>query len=499
MATKKGFVSIIGAGPGDIGLLTLAGAKAIELADAVLFDSKVIGEIQALIPPHAEAIDLSAIKGENAQSADEVIAQLLLNLAMSGKKVARLKVGDANMFGREIGEVDLLSANGIPYRVIPGITSAIAAPVYAGVPITHREYAQSLHILTASGKDGATADIPFRELAAMRGTLVFLMAAGAIADICAGLAAAGMRPDMPVALVENGTRPNQRRLLSTLAELPGKLGEGRAHPATILAVGEACGLAERYDWTRHLPLWGRNLLVVGSRGAPGDLADRLREAGCGVDEYAYSRTVFEPSPVDICRQVKYYTWIVFTSRQAAEAFFDELERCRFDIRGLADLNFAAIGDGTARVLTDTGIYPEYARDRYDLAAIAHDIDLHVRIGDKVLLFDSEKDVGLASLLRNVGVHCEVAAARTVIEAQVKGDGFAERLRAGEYDAVALTGSDGVAVLAGLMGSDLPEGLQVFCLDDAVAAGARKLSLTSLVGKRPDIDGIVECVISTFGR
>lgn len=492
--SKTGFVTIVGAGPGDIGLLTLAGLDAIRLADVVLYDRKIIGELQALIPPDTEALDLSAIKEQNEGNIQIPISDLVVKLAKEGKNVARLKAGDPSIFGREDKEIDRLLEEGIPYRIIPGITSAIAAPVYAGVPITHRDCSEAIHIVTAVSKDGTPTPIAYRELVGLDGTMIFLMANGLLAEIRDGLMAAGMPGDMPAVYVENGTFYNQRRIVSTIAEVPSLVEKADKHIPALLAVGKACSFADKYDWTRNLPLWGKRMLVVGMRRRRNTLTARLRAAGCSVDEYLASPPQPVPVPRQFCDGLRYYTWIVFTAAAGAEAFFHELDRHSFDSRRLADINFAAIGRGAGRVLAGTGIFPEYAIGSYDLDALAHDVHKHIRIGDKVLLYGAcPQDSDLADMLRRVGVVCDQVHAYAPAPVDAKGGGFRDRLEAGEYDALAFASAAAVNAFAALMeGVDLSRA-RAICLDEIIAQRARALGMRAEAGAEANVEGMVRQV------
>jgi uroporphyrinogen III methyltransferase/synthase len=250
---EKGSVILVGAGPGDPGLLTLAGKAAIENADVVLYDRLVGSEILALIPPTAIRIDVGKHKGRHTVPQEE-IRQLILCHARAGKTVVRLKGGDPYLFGRGAEELEQVAREGIPFRVIPGVTSALAVPAYAGIPVTHREYASSLHILTGHGKEGNPPDIPYAELARLKGTLVFLMGLAAVDKICSGLILAGLPEDTPAALIENGTCANQRKLLATLATLPERSQAAAIASPALLVVGEVCRLAPVLDWTACLTL-----------------------------------------------------------------------------------------------------------------------------------------------------------------------------------------------------------------------------------------------------
>jgi uroporphyrinogen III methyltransferase/synthase len=249
--TETGCVILVGAGPGDPGLLTLAGKAAIGSADVVLYDRLVGDEILALIPVSAVKINVGKHKGRHLIPQDEII-RIILRHAREGKRVARLKGGDPYLFGRGAEELAPIVKEGIPFRVIPGVSSALAVPAYAGIPVTHREYASSLHILTGHGKEGSLPNIPYLELAKLKGTLVFLMCLSAIGKICGGLISAGLAADTAAALIENGTCRNQRRLLATIATLPELAAVAAISSPALLVIGEVCKLAPAFDWNAPL-------------------------------------------------------------------------------------------------------------------------------------------------------------------------------------------------------------------------------------------------------
>ena len=215
-----GKVILVGAGPGDPGLLTRKGLEALQSADVVVYDRLVGPEILALMPEGAEQINVGKEASRHPVPQEE-INQILLDKALEGKRVVRLKGGDPFLFGRGGEELELLARHRIPFEEVPGVTSAIAAPAYGGIPVTHRDCCSSLHIVTGHQRSGKALDIDFEALVRTGGTLVFLMGVSALPAICAGLLDAGMAPDTPAAVVERGTTPAQRRLSATLAGLPG--------------------------------------------------------------------------------------------------------------------------------------------------------------------------------------------------------------------------------------------------------------------------------------
>ena len=234
-----GKVWLVGAGPSDGGLLTLKGKAALEQAEVVVFDALVGPEILAWIPPQAEKINVGKRAGCHLKSQEE-INRILLEKALEGRRVVRLKGGDPFLFGRGGEELELLTACGVAYEVVPGVTSAVAVPAYCGIPVTHRDFCSSVHIITGHKRQGKPLELPFRALAETGGTLVFLMGLTALPEICQGLLEAGLPPETPAAVLEKGTTAEQRTLVADLETLPRRTAEAGMQTPAIIVVGGVC-------------------------------------------------------------------------------------------------------------------------------------------------------------------------------------------------------------------------------------------------------------------
>ena len=297
-----GKVTLVGAGPGDPGLLTRKGLEALQNAEVVVYDRLVGPAILALMPEHAEQINVGKQASHHPIPQDQ-INRILLDKALEGKNVVRLKGGDPFLFGRGGEELELLVQHGVPFEEVPGITSAIAAPAYGGIPVTHRDCCSSLHIVTGHQRAGKELDIDFEALVRTGGTLVFLMGVSALPALCRGLLDAGMAPDTPAATVESGTTPAQRRTSATLADLPRRAAEVGVESPAVIVVGQVCALAEQFDWFDRLPLKGKTVVVTRPKERAGTLSGRLRSLGADVWEYPCIATVpLEPCPTRTCFQ-----------------------------------------------------------------------------------------------------------------------------------------------------------------------------------------------------
>lgn len=381
-------VTLVGAGPGDKGLLTLKGAERIKNADVVLYDRFVCEEILSMIPDSAEKIDVGKNAGNHPVPQD-TINRMLLEKAKQGLNVVRLKGGDPFVFGRGGEELELLAENGVPFEVVPGVTSAIAGAAYAGIPVTHRDYASSLHVLAGHAKNNETPNINYDALVRMNGTLVFMMGVAAIGEICAGCIAAGMDKDMPAAIVENATTCAQRHFVGTVGTLSAIARENTVESPAVIIIGKVCMLSERYDWFSQKPLLGKRIIVARAKTGVSKLSDVLRELGCCVVELPCAKII--PLTAHGCllekalKTINNYSWLIFTSGIGVNLFFDYLIATGFDIRALYHLKVACVGIETEKEINKRGIKAAYCPAEYNGAALARGLSGLVKYGEKLLI------------------------------------------------------------------------------------------------------------------
>ena len=350
-----GRVHLVGAGPGDPGLLTLRAAELIAEADVILHDRLIPPEALAGARPDAEIVYVGK-EGGGPQMAQEDIDRLLVERASAGAVVVRLKGGDPFVFGRGGEEALVCRAAGIPFEVVPGITAGVAAPAYAGIPVTHRDLASGVAFVTGH-EDPAKPDsaLDWPALGAFPGTLVFYMGVRALPRIAERLVAGGRGRDEPVAVVERGTLPGQRTLLATLADVAERAAaEGIRAPA-VTVVGPVAALREQLAWLEARPLHGRTVAVTRARAQASALAARLRTLGATVVEAPAIRT--QPLPAAL-PDLGAYDLLCVTSPNGAHELFARLAAADADARALAGLTVAAIGPGTARALGEHGIRPD---------------------------------------------------------------------------------------------------------------------------------------------
>lgn len=371
----SGKVILVGAGAGDAGLLTRRGEQVLKQAEVVVYDRLVGAQILAMIPEKAERIDVGKQPTRHPVPQWR-INEILLEKAQEGKTVVRLKGGDPFLFGRGGEELQLLVEHGIPFEVVSGVTSALSAPAFAGIPVTHRDFASSLHIVTGHARAGKALDINFSALVESKGTLLFLMGISSLEQICDGLLNAGMSPDMPAAVVERGTLPQQRKVIATLATLYSAVQkEGLSNPAVIV-VGKVVTLSEQFDWFSKRPLFGKRVVVTRPKERMGTLAESLRELGAEVLEYPCIETVAreENEPLNCAlKELSQFEWLVFTSIAGVEVFFHTLWKEKKDIRALGGIKIAAIGMGTAKELEKWHLRADYIPEVYDVEHLAEGV------------------------------------------------------------------------------------------------------------------------------
>jgi len=483
-----GSVILIGAGPGDAGLMTVRGAQALKTADVVLYDRLISGEILAMIPDTAIKVDVGKESGHHSIPQGEING-LLLAYAREGKRVARLKGGDPYLFGRGAEEIETLAQAGVPFTVVPGVTSAIAVPSYAGIPVSHRDLSSSVHIITAHRKNGGPPSLDYESLIKFGGTYVFLMGLSSLAPVTEGLLAAGMDAKTPSALIENGTRQNQRKLVSTLSEISGEAVAEGFLPPSILIVGEVCSLSETFDWFSRLPLKGVKILVTRPK-AGSALSISLRELGADVTDFPCIR--LDPLPVsgNVFESLGSHEWIVFTSPAGAEMFFDGLMARNLDIRSLYGVKFAAVGEKTASAIKERGIRVDFIPEKYSTGELAAGLPE----GKSALLFRAEEGAPeLARLLRDRGFSVEDVSAYKTLRENSCPEEVKDMLEGGEFDFVTFTSASTVqGFTASLPGFDHSK-LTAVCIGGETASEARKHGFRILISEKATIDSMIELI------
>lgn len=487
-----GKVWLVGAGPGDIGLMTLKGYEVLSQAEVVVYDSLISPALLAMLPEDAEKIDAGKRAG-NHKLRQEETNQLLLEEALKGKKVVRLKGGDPFLFGRGGEELALLQEHQIPYEVVPGITSAISVPAYNGIPVTHRDFCSSVHIITGHKKKGEAYDIDFEALVRTGGTLIFLMGITALKDICDNLIQAGMDKDMPAAVLQEGTTANQRRVVATVETLFDRATKEGIGTPGIIVVGNVCDLSRDYNWYEKLPLFGCRVVVTRPKDLSVGFASKLRTLGAEVIELPAIRI----APFDENERlkkalfhIKEYQWIVFTSPSGVRVFFEQLRNFRQDVRALGHLKIGAIGKGTEKELNTYGFYADVIPKVYDGASLGRAIAKEARPGEKILL--PRAAIGNQEILDELAAFDveDIPIYDTILE---KNDTFSLEQEAESLHCIAFTSSSSVHAFVKAYPDILKLKVTAVCIGEKTMQSAKSYGLQCFVAKQATIDSMVEAI------
>ena len=496
-----GKVYLVGAGPGDPGLFTVKGVECLRQADVVLYDRLIDPRLLQHARPDAEAIYVGKSARNHALSQDEINA-LLLDKALVGKTVVRLKGGDPFVFGRGGEELEGLADAGVPFEVVPGITSAIAALAYAGIPITHREYTSSFAVVT--GHEDPTkpdSSIDWAKLATATGTLVLLMGVERLNLITRQLIEHGRSPDTPIALVRWGTWTQQESIEGTLGDIRQRL-EGRDfRPPAVIVVGEVVGLRDRLRWFDKRLLFGKRVLVTRAREQASQLAEQLAGLGAQPIE-APAIEIREPEdfgPLDrAIEDLVSYDWVVFTSVNGVESCFRRLAAAGLDARAFAGVEVAAVGPATARALQERGIVPDYLPERFLTAAVAEGLAERDVAGARVLLPRTDlvgEDLAAALMTRGALVDQVVAyrTAQAPLDPEIR-----VLLAAGKIDIVTFTSSSTVRNLVQALEGEvsLLQGATVASIGPITSRTAREHGLAvDVEAAEHTVPGLVQAIVN----
>jgi uroporphyrinogen III methyltransferase/synthase len=451
--TDIGTVHLIGAGPGDPGLITVLGRERLAQADVVLYD-RLIGEaLLELARPDAELVYVGKSAQQHRLSQGE-INDLLVEKARAGLDVVRLKGGDPFVFGRGGEEAQALVAAGVSFEVVPGISSPIAVPAFAGIPVTHRDVASSFAVVTGHRRQGgqkAAEGLGLDWAALSRiDMLIVLMGVGNLPVIARELLAAGRAPETPAALVHWGTTPRQRTVVGTLATIAERVDEEGLRPPAVLVVGDVVGLRREYrlSWFENRPLFGVRVLITRPRDKAGETAARLRSLGAEPIRFP----TIDIRPPEDWRALdaaigrlssQQYDWLIFTSTNGVRFLWQRLEETSRDARALAGARLAAIGPVTSEALANRGLRADLVPERYVAEAILDEIG--PMEGQRVLL--PRADIARPALsegLRQAGARVdEIAAYRTIPVSSYHAHRIRDMLAAGEIDVLTFTSSSTV--------------------------------------------------------
>ncbi len=476
----QGRVFIVGAGPGDPGLLTLRGGEVLESAEVLLYDALASDAIVALAPASCERIYVGKRAGDHAMPQDD-IERLAIERARAGSRVVRLKGGDPFIFGRGGEEAQALSEAGVPFEIVPGVSSAYAAPAYAGIPVTHREYAASFTVATGHEDPGkAVSSLDWAKLADAQRTLVLLMATANLREIANELIAHGLPPQTPVAVVQDGTRPSQRTALGRLDSIAGDVVAAKIGPPAVVVVGGVAALRTQLRWFDTGALFGKRVLITRAGEQSAEFARALLARG--------AQPIVAPTiaivPVDdtsdgdrAIDDLVSYAWLIFTSQNGVDAFFARLAAKKRDARAIGATKIAAIGERTAARLRAHGLIADLVPAEFISEEIAPEVIARSAAGDRVLLYRAQeaRDV-LPQMLRDAGMIVTIVPAySTVIPTDAE---FAQKVA--EADVLTFTSASTVRGFVALLGdieaSQAASGKCVACIGPITANAAAQAGL-----------------------
>ena len=475
-----GKVYLVGAGPGDPGLLTLRGREVLERADLVVYDALANPALLDYAPPDAARVFAGKRGADPARRQRRIDGRLIAG-ARRGLSVVRLKGGDPFVFGRGGEEAEVLAAAGIHFEVVPGVSSAIAAPAYAGIPLTHRGHVSSVLIATGHEEPGRrTSRLDWQALARGADTLVFLMAIRNLARILRQLAIHGRPGSTPAALIEWATWPRQRTVVGTVATLAGRARRAGVGPPAVLVIGDVVSLRRRLAWFERRPLLGRRVLVTRARAQAGEFTRLLREAGAEVVEFP-ALEVRPPSSWAAADRaiadLDSYDWVLFTSVNGVDAFLARLWERGRDVRALGRARLGAIGPATATRLEERGLRVEVLPGEFRAEAVVEALRGRVR-GRRVLIPRARvaRDVLPRRLREEEGARVDVVEVYRTVPPRRSAVGLRRALAAGEIDLVTFTSSSTVHNLALALGTKSLAGrlggAAVACIGPITAQTAR---------------------------
>lgn len=388
---NKGKVYLVGAGPGDPKLITLRGMQCIKECTAIVYDRLASPRLLKEAPKSAKRVYVGKLPDRHTMKQEE-INQLLVDLALEGHIVTRLKGGDPTIFGRVGEEAELLQAHQIQYEIVPGITSAISVPAYAGIPVTHRDHASSLSIITGHEKtEKLDKSIYWEKLTQATGTLLFLMGVAKIEYIAEQLIKYGRDPLTPVALVRWGTTPEQKTLIGELHNIADKVKLHQFESPAIIIVGDVVKQREKLLWYEKLPLFGLRVLLTRASEQNSSFVTKIEELGGEPCEFPVialqkvSDTEHVEAIANVCQAIDQYDWIVLTSTNGVQYFFEWLATYKVDMRKLAHAKFITVGPKTEEALQAKGIYADRIAKRFDAEGILEALEAEQLSGKQILI------------------------------------------------------------------------------------------------------------------
>jgi uroporphyrinogen III methyltransferase/synthase len=495
-AVRPGVVYLVGAGPGDPGLLTIRALELIAGADVILHDRLIPAGALSGARPDAELLYVGKEPGDFSVPQDR-IEELLIERAGAGRSVVRLKGGDPFTFGRGGEEAEALAEAGIPFEVVPGVTAGIAAPAYAGVPVTHRDQSSAVAFVTGHEDPGKhESALDYAALAAFPGTLVFYMGVKRLGEIAERLIEGGRPSGEPAVVVERGTLPGQRAVEAPLGEIAKAAAEAEIRPPAVTVIGPVAATRERIAWLERRPLHGLRVVVTRARAQASELARRLAALGAEPIELPAIRIEPRIDSGEVRRAVTglhAYALVCLTSANGVRLLFEAMAGQGRDARALANANVAAIGPGTAAALAERGVIADLVPERYVAESLIEALGAVPIEGKPVLIARAAeaRDV-LPDALRERGAEVDVVA---LYETVAEDPDPTALERGADADYVTFTSSSTVRNYVQAVGGSPPSEARVVSIGPITSEAAREAGLTVEVeAERHDVDGLVEALM-----
>lgn len=503
---KRGTVYLVGAGPGDPGLLTLKGKQALERADVVIYDYLAHPGLLRYAPAGAKLIYAGKRAGTHPLSQGE-INRLLIRCARAGKTVVRLKGGDPFVFGRGGEEAEALTRARVAWEVVPGVTAGTAAPAYAGIPVTDRRLASSVAFITGQeDPEKPTAGLDWARLARSADTLVFFMGVRTLAEIARQLIAHGRPANEPAAVIRWGSHPKQEVVAGTLATIAARAK--KIEPPAVTVVGRVVNLRQRLRWFEKKPLFGQRIVITRTREQASQLRAALEEYGAEALELPTIALAPPRSwrPLDAAmQQLARYDWVIFTSANGVQNFFARLQRARRDTRALAHARIAAIGPATAAALREKGIEADVVPAEFRAEGLVAALRRESWRGKRVLLVRAaEARELLPQELRRRGARLDVVPAYRTVLAKTSRHHAQELFAHPRPDLVAFTSSSTARNFSALLGRararQALQGVAIAAIGPVTATTVRQLGWRVAITANPyTIPSLVEAIVRYFRR
>jgi uroporphyrinogen III methyltransferase / synthase len=497
VSALSGVVYLVGAGPGDPGLVTVRALELVVSADLILYDRLIPDGLLRGAKPDAELVYVGKRPGEPLIEQAE-IERRMVEAAKTGRSVVRLKGGDPFVFGRGGEEGEALAAAGVPFEVVPGVTAGVAAPAYAGIPVTHREEASAVAFVTGhEDPEKAESALDWDALAAFPGTLVLYMGIKRLAENAAALIAAGRDPKQPAAAVERGTMPGQRTVTATLGDLSDAVERERIGGPAVIVVGPVAARREALAWLERRPLFGRRVVVTRARAQASGLANSLRGLGAEVVELPAIRIEPRIDSDEVRKAINdlyTYALVCVTSPNGVRLLFEAMAEASLDARALANATVAAIGPGTEAELAAHGIRADLVPEQYVAEALAEAlVDVPVKGRPVLVARAAEARDVLPDALRERGAKVDVVALYETV-AEPPDPEAVEAAQAADY--LTFTSSSTVRNLVAALDGRLPEGIRIVSIGPVTSEAAREAGLNvDVEAERHDVEGLLEALLA----